>query len=401
MGNQGFLIFDIFSVKAHYFFYMNDNFCCPKCGNQDSKYIGFRNGQAYCRRCLSFQGSEAAQRFYPKRNIKPLINYELTSNQSIISQKVVENFKANSNTLIYAVTGAGKTELVFAVIVEALNQGLQVGFTIPRKDVVIELSERLKSAFPTIEIAVVYGGHVDNLEGQIVILTTHQLYRYPHYFDLLIFDEIDAFPFVDNDLLITMFRRSVRGNYVLMSATPSRQEINEFRSSDTLLTLFERFHHHPLPVPVLIIRILGFQYLYLLRKCQEWKKNAKPFLIFVPTIEQTEMVFRFINIFVKNGNYVHSLREHRAEIITSFKNKNLSFLVTTSVLERGITIENLQVLIFNAHHPLFNQKALVQISGRVGRKLSAPEGEVIFLANEITREMEGAIADTKSKNQFL
>lgn len=194
MGNQGFLIFDIFSVKAHYFFYMNDNFCCPKCGNQDSKYIGFRNGQAYCRRCLSFQGSEAAQRFYPKRNIKPLINYELTSNQSIISQKVVENFKANSNTLIYAVTGAGKTELVFAVIVEALNQGLQVGFTIPRKDVVIELSERLKSAFPTIEIAVVYGGHVDNLEGQIVILTTHQLYRYPHYFDLLIFDEIDAFP---------------------------------------------------------------------------------------------------------------------------------------------------------------------------------------------------------------
>jgi len=380
---------------------MDHVFRCPICGNQDTKYIGMRNHQPYCRRCLSFQGNNAHYRQYEKVNIKSEIDYELTTNQAKIAQKVVDNFLSKKNTLIYAVTGAGKTELVFSVITEALHQGLQVGFTIPRKDVVIELAQRLKSAFPTVDMAVVYGGHTEKIEGQIIILTTHQLYRYPQYFDLLIFDEIDAFPYVDNDLLITMFKRSVRGNYVLMSATPSRQEINEFQHSQTLLTLFERFHHQPLPVPQIIFRLFGSQYIYLIRKCRAWKRTNKPFLIFVPTIAQTKILFSLINIFVKNGNYVHSKKESREAIIENFKKQKLSYLVTTSVLERGITIANLQVLIFDAQHPLYTPKTLIQISGRVGRKLDAPEGEVIFLANEITHEMETAISDIRNKNTFL
>ena len=60
--------------------------------------------------------------------------------------KVKETFINKKNSLIYAVCGAGKTELVYQTMAYALEQGLQVGFTIPRRDVVIELEKRIKEA---------------------------------------------------------------------------------------------------------------------------------------------------------------------------------------------------------------------------------------------------------------
>jgi len=51
---------------------------------------------------------------------------------------------------------------------------------------------------------VFFGDHHDALTGNIIVLTTHQLFRYEDYFDLLIFDEIDAFPYV-GDLVLESF----------------------------------------------------------------------------------------------------------------------------------------------------------------------------------------------------
>ena len=75
------------------------------------------------------------------------INYTLSPEQDNISMKVLENYKNKINTLIYAVCGAGKTELVFRVIEYALSLSQHVGFAIPRRDVVIELRNRLASSF--------------------------------------------------------------------------------------------------------------------------------------------------------------------------------------------------------------------------------------------------------------
>ena len=72
----------------------------------------------------------------------------------------------------------------------------------------------------------------------------------------------------------------------------------------------------------------------------------------------------------------------------NFKENKYDYLITTSVLERGVTIKNLQVIVFNAEHELYDEKSLIQISGRVGRKIDAYEGEVIFIASYITEEMQ-------------
>ena len=66
------------------------------------------------------------------------------------------------------------------------------------------------------------------------------------------------------------------------------------------------------------------------------------------------------------------------------------FLVTTSILERGVTIKNLQVIVYNADNYLFDSKALIQMAGRVGRKIDAYDGEVVFLGGYNSTSMQEA-----------
>ena len=66
---------------------------------------------------------------------------------------------------------------------------LKVGIAIPRKDVVVELSERIEKDFNA-KVVSVYGGHHEDLEGDIVVFTTHQSFRYIGYFDVLIIEKL-------------------------------------------------------------------------------------------------------------------------------------------------------------------------------------------------------------------
>lgn len=378
-------------------------YICPLCGNKDSKYLGFLNGKLYCRRCISFKGEAASKSLLDKNmKYKISITYTLSEEQKNLAHKIKEGFIKNLNTLVYAVCGAGKTELVFEVIEYALKNKMQVGFAIPRKDVVIELRNRLESAFKNNKVIAVYGGNNEELNGEIIVLTTHQLYRYQNFFDLLILDELDAFPYKDNVVLEALFKRSVKRNYVLMSATPSNRIINEFnKPNHQILKLFHRYHKHPLPVPIIKILHLTDKYTFVIKQLKKYQKENKPTLVFAPTISICEDLYKILKIFVKKGDYVHSKRNERGQIIQDFRDKKTMYLVTTSVLERGVTLPNLQVIIFDTHHELYNSAALIQISGRVGRVKDYPKGDIYYVAKRSTEEMELSIRTIKEYNKDL
>ena len=249
-------------VKSHFFFLTLDtysvenNYICPRCGNTDQKYVGYLNGKPYCRFCITMNGKQAEKKKHSNGAVVLKLGYSLSKDQKKLSEQIVANYKQNIDTLVNAVCGAGKTELIYAVMAYCLSMGKTVAFAVPRRDVVIELVQRIHMVFPNNSIVSVYGGHTEKLIADIVVLTTHQLYRYDKYFDLIILDEIDAFPFKDNKLLQSMFFRAIKGNIIMMSATPSKDVIEYFNGNDKqILELNTRFHRHPLPVPVVIEKI--------------------------------------------------------------------------------------------------------------------------------------------------
>lgn len=381
---------------------MGNNFICPRCGNSNPRYIGYLKGEPYCRFCISMKGKNAEPRHKGKGSIVMKLGYPLTKEQQAISDKVVANYKDGKDTLINAVCGAGKTELVYRVMANVLSQGKAVAFAVPRRDVVIELSQRIHMVFPCNSIVSIYGGHTDKLEADIVVLTTHQLYRYEKYFDLIILDEIDAFPFKNNKLLSSMFFRAIKGRIVMMSATPSKDVIEFFsKENREILELNTRFHRHPLPVPQVIRKIGYLKIPYLVKKLKEYILEGKKVFVFAPTIDRCEFVAKLLKIPVKNGTFVHSKCKNRAQIIKDFKEGKYDYLVTTAVLERGVTFKDLQVIIYDADSDIYDSQALIQISGRVGRKIDAPEGEVIFLVNKETDQIKTAIRTIQDKNKHL
>ncbi|WKB74939.1 helicase-related protein [Ligilactobacillus animalis] len=66
------------------------------------------------------------------------------------------------------------------------------------------------------------------------------------------------------------------------------------------------------------------------------------------------------------------------------------YLVTTTILERGITIARLNVMVLQADAPVFSETVLVQIAGRVGRDKDYPTGDVILAYQEMTSALRAA-----------
>lgn len=380
---------------------MQDSLICQKCGNDNSATFGSKNGLFYCRMCLSFQGQQALVINNSPLDVPIKLDYSLTTEQERIARKINKNYLNGINSLIYAVCGAGKTELVFLAIQSALARGHQIGFTVPRKEVVIEIAIRIKDAFPAAKVISVFGDHSDVLTGNIIVLTTHQLFRYPNYFDLLIFDEIDAFPYKGDFVLEAMFKRSVKGVYILLSATPSQRLLNEFRKEGEVLTLFTRFHNNQIPVPLVKRGYFFFNFILLIKYLSAFLQNNKPVLIFVPTIDNARFIYRLLKIDFRQGNLVHSKIVDNSLIINDFKKGKYKYLVTTTVLERGVTIKGLQVIIYGADHSIYDSGSLIQIAGRVGRKKEESDGKVIFIVTKSNNEIKEAINDIEAKNEYL
>ena len=90
----------------------------------------------------------------------------------------------------------------------------------------------------------------------------------------------------------------------------------------------------------------------------------------------------------KEGEFVSSKTRDRNTIIEDFKRGKYKYLITTSILERGITIPRVQVIVYKSDHVIFDKATLIQIAGRVGRKRDSPYGDVVFIAQNQSLEIE-------------
>ncbi len=374
---------------------------CPRCHNQNMNDLYQFHGQYYCRKCIQFHKVDIHTKRLTKRITYPnvfvsyTLGFELSPRQKEISQGLVECFQNKENAYVWAVCGSGKTEIVFEVIRYALNTGHRVCFCVPRKELVRELYERMKDAFSNIEIGLLYGGTIENMESPFVVCTMHQLYRFENNvgFDLMIADEIDAFPFYQNEVLESIFHQCCLGNFVKMSATIEERDIKDGR----IFILNRRYHGHDLPVPRLMLLP---QLMYQLVLLFLIKINQIHFIIYVPTIHKVEEVVHFLRKHHISCAGVSSKSSGNQEKINMLKENQIQVLVSTTLLERGITIENVHVIVLWGNHRVFHWKTLVQIAGRVGRKPNYPSGHVYILSPERTKDIQKCVSIIKRLNRM-
>lgn len=96
---------------------------------------------------------------------------------------------------------------------------------------------------------------------------------------------------------------------------------------------------------------------------------------------------------------VHAEDPERKEKIEKFRKGEIRLLVTTTILERGVTVPNIDVGILGAEDHIFTESALVQIAGRVGRSGKYPTGDVLYFHFGKTEEMMKALHHIEEMNE--
>lgn len=380
---------------------------CERCGNEDEKYFYQDDQGIYCRRCIMFgrvNVGEPLKKVPVHKKIHTCdyhLDYPLTNKQKQAVNAILYYLKNHQDVLVYAACGAGKTELTMEAIKIYLNQGKKVGFAIARRQVVLEIAQRMQNAFPMLKVVAVCEGHTHVSDGDLIICTMHQLYRYHGWFDLLIMDEVDAFPYRGNPLLAKISAYACVGEKMLLTATPD-EEMKELAKHGKLMMveLFSRPHGYPLIVPRIRQLPKAFQYVYLIYYLYQQRKRKIQTLVFVPTISLANSLYQSLRFLFKCHVFT-SLTMQKEKIIDDFHRKKYECLLSTTVLERGITIKGIYILIIQADHPVFNEASLIQMIGRVGRKKENPTGEGVFLCQKQTTDILSCVSAIKKMNQSI
>ena len=402
-----------------------NKYVCKRCGNENQQlFTSFpcarcKEKCTYCRNCImmgrisectpliTWSGPNLMQ---DTSEIALQWSGSLSPGQLEASDKMVEIIDEQSELLIWAVCGAGKTEILFKGIEKALQHNQRVCIATPRTDVVLELAPRLQEVFPEIKVLPVYGGSEDRHHySPLTISTTHQLFRFQDAFDLVILDEMDAFPYsVDKSLQYAVQKaRKEHSTLIYLTATPDKawQEKCRYKKIH-FVKIPARFHQFPLPVP-------NFHW------CGNWEKGLKkdklpvtlhnwikervpqnkPILIFVPKIHYMEKVKMLLKPIVGRIETVHAEDPVRKEKVQKMRDKEVDILITTTILERGVTFPNVDVAILGAENQIFTESALVQIAGRVGRKKEFPDGVITFFHYGKTNSMVSARKQIMTSNK--
>lgn len=395
----------------------NGAYVCFRCGSViDQKLWRLSEDVLYCRACIQLGRLRSDQKLYAIAQQdfegQEVLNWKgtLTSYQQEVSDGLIQAVKENQNALVHAVTGAGKTEMMYQVVADSIKDGKAVCIATPRIDVCIELYQRMKEDF-SCPISLLHGESEPYFRTPLVIATTHQLLKFYKAFDLLIIDEVDAFPYVDNPVLYKAAQNAIKkeGNTLYLTATSTDELDKKVKKKEvSRYSLPRRFHGNPLVVPEIkwVSKIRqkiekGKIPHNLMQLIKQQRQTTYPLLLFVSEIELGKLLKDILTKYFPKEKlgFVSSRTEDRLRIVEEFRNRAVSILVSTTILERGVTFPLVDVFVIESNHRLFTKSTLVQISGRVGRSKERPTGQLLFLADGITKAMKNAVKEIKEMNQ--
>ena len=328
-----------------------------------------KSDNVYNNRCLDcgFSNKELyfIERYINNKTHYYKLDFELSLKQKKASNFFLEKYMKKENAYLNAVCGSGKTEIMYETINYALNNNDKVLIAIPRKEIVMELYNRLKEVFVNTTIKALDGLHHDD-NAELLISTVHQLIHYEDEFDLIILDEADAYPFSFNDYLKRLLHKSLKKDGVLIVMSATEKEKIKYEK----FTLNRRYHNHDLKMPE-FYKINEEDVLYSKEFNNIISNKDRKFIIYTSSIKKALYIGNILN-----SKVVSSKNEHTQEIVEDFKRNNDKLLVSTTILERGITIKGLDVIIIDASSSVFTKETIIQICGRVGRKIDDPIGNI-------------------------
>ncbi|WP_125760604.1 DEAD/DEAH box helicase [Companilactobacillus hulinensis] len=371
----------------------------------------------YCRNCINLGrisgGNKLiispAEALFNRQSTPMNWSGELTVMQKKASEELITAYNTGTDHLVWAVTGAGKTEMIYPMIERVILDGKRIAICSPRVDVCIELFPRVQAAFPQTSIGLFHGRSEERYSfTQIMLSTVHQLIKFEGAFDVLVIDEVDSYPLAGNKMLEQAIYKAKKstGNLIFLSATPPRELLEDVKNQKvTISKLYQRFHTYPLPEPKchMLFKSSDFCKINprLKYRIQKMIDTGQRFMLFFPKIPaMLSFANNLKNIFPELTFVdVSSKDEQRLEKVQKFRDKNVQAILTTTILERGVTFKKITVMVIDADAKEFSKTSLIQIAGRAGRASESHDDEVHFYYQSYNRQIKQACAEINYLNR--
>ena len=163
-------------------------------------------------------------------------------------------------------------------------------------------------------------------------------------------DEVDAFPYVDNPMLYHAVKNSVKENglRIFLTATSTDELDRKVRIGELKrLSLPRRFHGNPLIIPK-PVWLSDFNHCLeksrlspkLKSYIEKQRKTGYPVNSFLlQRLRKGEQLKEIIQEQFPNEKigFVSSITENRLEQVQAFRDRELTILISTTILERGVT----------------------------------------------------------------
>ena len=119
--------------------------------------------------------------------------------------------------------------------------------------------------------------------------------------------------------------------------------------------------------------------------------------MFFPTIQKVNLWSSILGIWFTVGE-ITSKTENKDEVLLKFEKHEIQIICCTTILERGITFEGIDVIVVDCDHQVFTASSLIQIMGRVARGVKDTSGEGVFISKRKCLKIRECIEYIDSNN---
>ena len=317
--------------------------------------------------------------------------FSLTKDQvTVLDEICSELMDSNSmNRLLQGDVGSGKTLIAWISALQVIEGGEQVAFMAPTELLARQHAEKaaewleplgIRLAFLTgsvvgksrkLLLEALSAGHID------IIIGTHALFSPEVTFSKLryiIIDEQHRFGVVQR---VSLLQKGRTPDVLMMTATPIPRTLALTVFGDLNISTIRTMPEGRLPVTTYLVANESRDRMYAAVGV-EFSRGHQAYFVYPriddrgeSSLRDVETMFQLLTTSMYPGipaALIHSRlpEEEKVSILTRFRKKELSYLVSTSVVEVGIDIPNATCMVIE-HAERFGLSALHQLRGRVGR----------------------------------
>jgi Superfamily II DNA/RNA helicase required for DNA uptake (late competence protein) len=132
---------------------------------------------------------------------------------------------------------------------------------------------------------------------------------------------------------------------------------------------------------------------YVVYEYLNWSiASERKVVIYVPDEEKAENVYNYLLNIKENlhNNILFYKNKENNKLLSNFIKNKRGIIITYHIKDLDLDIIDSDIMVYFADEKVYDYKSLLYICGKVGRNASLGNGEVIFLAKDITSEMETA-----------